>query len=133
MRNINKIIIHCSATEAGQEISIDTIREWHIERGFKDIGYHYVIGLDGAVFTGRNITEIGAHTKGQNSDSVGICYVGGLLNGKAKDTRTKEQKNVLKLLIYQLKQVFPDASAEPHYKYANKDCPCFNVEAEYYA
>ena len=66
MREINKIIIHCSATKEGQDISAATIDEWHKARGWRSIGYHYVIGLDGMIEYGRPITETGAHVKNHN-------------------------------------------------------------------
>ena len=98
MRDVNKIIIHCSATQEGKEISAATIDEWHKARGWRGIGYHYVIGLDGMIEYGRPITETGAHVKGHNKGSIGICYIGGVeaergSNGKwiAKDTRTSKQ------------------------------------------
>ncbi|MBO5749348.1 MAG: N-acetylmuramoyl-L-alanine amidase, partial [Bacteroidaceae bacterium] len=75
MRRIDKIIVHCTATPEGREVSVKEIDRWHRERGFKCIGYHYVIGLDGKVSEGRPIEEIGAHCTGQNSHSVGVCYV----------------------------------------------------------
>ena len=97
MRNIDKIIIHCSATKEGVAVSTATIRNWHIKgRGWSDIGYHYVIQLDGTIDYGRPINRIGAHTKGENENSIGICYIGGLSDKKrAKDTRTDAQKRAL--------------------------------------
>ena len=78
MRKINKIIIHCSATPEGREVSVDTIRKWHLKRRFSDIGYHYVIGLDGTIHKGRPIEKVGAHCSYENIGSIGICYVGGM-------------------------------------------------------
>jgi N-acetylmuramoyl-L-alanine amidase len=133
MRKITEIIIHCSATPEGLEISVDIIRDWHVkQRGWSDIGYHYVIGLDGVLFDGRPIEEIGAHCLGHNTHSIGICYVGGLdLSGNPKDTRTDEQKNTLDKLLGDLKQVYPDATIHGHNEFSNKACPCFDVKAEY--
>ena len=105
MRKIDKLIIHCTATPEGREVSVETIRKWHLGRGWRDIGYHFVIGLDGEVHEGRPIEQTGAHTKGQNYDSIGIAYVGGVeakkVNGewKAKDTRTDKQKEALEDLL----------------------------------
>ena len=94
MRNINKIIVHCSASPEGKNFSVSEIRRWHLQRGFADIGYHFVIYLDGSVHVGRPLHKSGAHCKGQNKNSIGICYVGGLdSDGKTpKDTRTDTQK-----------------------------------------
>ena len=85
-RSISEIIVHCSATPEGKDYPIDTIRQWHKERGFSDIGYHYVVHLDGRVEDGRDVNIAGAHCSGHNSRSIGICYIGGLSkNGKPKD------------------------------------------------
>ena len=79
MRKIDKIIIHCSATKEGRDISTETIRSWHVKgRGWRDIGYHLVIELDGSLKVGRPLHKIGAHTLGENEHSIGICYVGGV-------------------------------------------------------
>lgn len=128
MRKIDKIIIHCTATREGEDISPSTIREWHLARGFKTIGYHFVIALDGRVYVGRPLSEVGAHCKGYNKNSIGICYVGGLDKyGKPKDTRTCAQKIILKRMVGALKQSFPNATIHGHNEFANKDCPCFDV------
>ena len=63
MRKIRKIIIHCSATQEGKDVSVETIRKWHLKRGWRDIGYHFVIGLDGQVHEGRPIEETGVTLK----------------------------------------------------------------------
>ena len=138
MRDVNKIIIHCSATQEGKEISAATIDEWHKARGWRGIGYHYVIGLDGMIEYGRPITETGAHVKGHNKGSIGICYVGGVeaergSNGKwiAKDTRTSEQIATLLELLRILKKLHPKATIHGHNEFAAKSCPCFDVQAEY--
>lgn len=132
MRNITKIIIHCSATKEGQHFTVADIDKWHKQRGFTKIGYHYVIYLDGSVHKGRDISEIGAHTEGQNAHSIGICYIGGLdKNSKAKDTRTAAQKTALIQLVAELKTQFPTATIHGHYEFAQKACPCFNVKAEF--
>ena len=75
MRDINKIIVHCSATKEGQEFFADDIRRWHKARGFSDIGYHFVINLDGVIEYGRDLKLTGAHCKGHNEASIGICYI----------------------------------------------------------
>tara|TARA_R110002020_G_scaffold126026_1_gene283640 strand:+ start:1668 stop:2075 length:408 start_codon:yes stop_codon:yes gene_type:complete len=132
MRKINKIIVHCSATIEGQSITADTIDQWHKKRGWRGIGYHYVIGLDGLIEYGRMIDEIGAHVKGMNADSIGICYIGGLdADKEAKDTRTLEQKESLLCLLKTLKRLHPDATIHGHREFANKACPCFDANKEY--
>lgn len=133
MREINKIIIHCSATKEGQEVSAATIDEWHKARGWKGIGYHYVIGLDGMIEYGRPITETGAHVKNHNKGSIGICYIGGLdsVSKTAKDTRTPEQIATLLELLRVLKKLHPNATIHGHNEFSAKDCPCFDAYNEY--
>ena len=133
MREINKIIIHCSATKEGQEISAATIDEWHKARGWKGIGYHYVIGLDGMIEYGRPITETGAHVKNHNKGSIGICYIGGLdsVSKTAKDTRTPEQIATLLELLRVLKKLHPNATIHGHNEFSAKACPCFDAYNEY--
>ncbi len=129
MRTINKIIIHCSDTPDGRAVTVDEIRRWHKERGFSDIGYHYVIMLDGSVRNGRPLEQAGAHCKGQNAHSIGICYVGGCdLNRRPKDTRTDAQKTAMAGLIRELKRRFPTATIHGHNEFANKACPSFDVQ-----
>lgn len=129
MRKIDKIIIHCSATPEGRHVTVETIRNWHLKRGFSDIGYHYVIYLDGSVHTGRPLELPGAHTTGQNAHSVGICYVGGCdKNLNPKDTRTAAQEAALVKLTRDLKTRFPGASVHGHREFAAKACPSFDVQ-----
>ena len=134
MRKINKIIIHCSATPVGREVSVSTIRKWHLQRGFNDIGYHYVIHLDGKISVGRPIEKVGAHCAYENRGSIGICYVGGMTKDmrKPKDTRTQAQKDSLIKLMHKLIYKYnKDMTIHGHNEYANKACPCFNVQEEY--
>ena len=132
MRSIDKIIVHCSATREGQHVTVQQIRQWHLQRNFADIGYHYVIYLDGTVHKGRPLEKAGAHCKGYNAHSIGICYVGGLdRQGKPKDTRTAAQKAALLTLIRELRQRFPRATVHGHREFANKACPCFDAKKEY--
>jgi len=98
MREIDKIIVHCSATPEGREVTVAQITEWHRARGFRTIGYHYLVGLDGSVSRGRPEAEVGAHCTGQNARSIGVCYVGGLDRDtlRPKDTRTPAQRESLR-------------------------------------
>ena len=132
-RNIKELIVHCSATPEGKDYSIDTIRQWHLQRGFSDIGYHYIIYRDGSIHTGRDESIIGAHCTGHNTNSIGVCYIGGCASdGKTpKDTRTLQQKESLLSLLKTLKVKYPNAKIYPHYKFAAKACPSFNAEEEY--
>ncbi len=108
MRKINLIVIHCSATREDRMLTPDDLELQHRRRGFNGIGYHYYIRKDGTVCLTRAIERIGAHVKGFNSESIGICYEGGLdCRGRPADTRTPEQHAALRLLIHQLKEKFP--------------------------
>lgn len=131
-RSINLIVVHCTATIEGKDYSVAEIRRWHLKRGFSDIGYHYLIGIDGTLREGRNVNISGAHTAGYNAHSIGVCYVGGLdKDGKAKDTRTPEQKATLLRLLKDLRKMYPHASIHGHREFANKACPCFDAKTEY--
>ena len=133
MRTINLIVIHCSATEEGKEYSVEDITRWHKARNFRTIGYHFLIHQDGSIDGKaegcRSILEIGAHAKGYNRRSIGICYIGGLLYGEPADTRTAAQINAMRCLVKALQSIFP-SDVIGHNEVANKACPCFNVEKE---
>lgn len=133
MRSISLIIIHCSATPEGKDYTVEDIDRWHRARGFRCIGYHYVIYRDGSVHTGRPIAEVGAHCLNRNAHSIGICYIGGLAkDGKTpKDTRTAEQKAALLDLLKRLKSQYPKAAIFGHRDFAAKACPSFNAKEEY--
>lgn len=132
MRNINLIIVHCSATPEGRNVAVADIDRWHRERGFDGIGYHYVVYIDGSVHEGRPLNKVGAHCKGNNAHSIGICYIGGVdLNGKPKDTRTLAQKDALVNLLMRLKRRFPKAVIRGHRDFAAKACPSFDATKEY--
>jgi N-acetylmuramoyl-L-alanine amidase len=129
MRDINKIIIHCTATPEGRRTTLAEVTMWHKKRGFRTIGYHYLIGLDGELMRGRPEDQIGAHCKGQNKNSIGISYVGGVdLRFKPKDTRTHEQKHALKMLIETLIDKYPNATIHGHYEFSSKACPSFKID-----
>ena len=138
MRYITKIVLHCSATREGQDFSVETIRAWHKQRGFRDIGYHYVIQRNGDIQDGRPVTMQGAHVKGHNKNSIGICYIGGVedsrdYNGnlKPKDTRTHQQMESLESLISSLMAKHIDATLHGHNEFSAKACPSFDVQKEY--
>lgn len=132
MRSIKNIILHCSATAEGKHFTVEQIDRWHRQRGFRCIGYHYVIYLDGTVHIGRPLEQVGAHCKGHNADSIGICYIGGCAaDGRTpKDTRTKAQRTALINLVAELRARFPGATVHGHNEFANKACPSFNVQKE---
>lgn len=133
MRKIDKILVHCAATPEGKNFTVEDIDKWHRARGFKKIGYHFVIYNDGSVHKGRDIEEIGAHCTNHNSRSIGICYIGGVAkDGKTpKDTRTEPQKIALLELLKELKVKYPKAEIYGHRDFANKACPSFDARTEY--
>lgn len=132
-REINEIIVHCSATPPSMDIGADTIREWHTDKGWIDIGYHFVIRRNGVVETGRDLDVAGAHAKGHNSRSIGICLIGGV---KESDRKTPDanftfsQYESLAMLIGELRgKIQSIAKVSGHRDYAAKACPCFDVNA----
>ena len=133
MRKINQIIIHCSDTVEGTNWTVDDLRKWHKARGWTDIGYHYVVYLDGSIHKGRNEEVVGAHWEGHNAHSSGVCYIGGKEAGtfRAKDTRTPAQKEALIRLLMKLVCKYPDAEIVGHRDLANRKCPCFDAKNEY--
>ena len=107
-RTITLLIVHCTATSAGREVSLSEVDQWHRQRGWKGIGYHYLIRLDGTVERGRPETEVGAHCQNHNEHSIGICYVGGLDNlNRPADTRTPAQRMALRELLETLHARYP--------------------------
>jgi len=128
MRKIDEIIVHCTATPEGRAVTVADVTRWHKARGFRTIGYHYLIYLDGSVHPGRPLAEAGAHCTGHNARSVGVCYVGGCdKNMRPKDTRTPAQRTALRKLVAELKHRFPDASIHGHREFAAKACPSFDI------
>lgn len=132
-RTINEIIIHCTATPEGKDYSVDTIRQWHRQRGFSDVGYHYIIHPNGQIDDGRDVNVAGAHCSGHNSHSIGIAYIGGMTadNKSAKDTRTDEQRTAIKRLLRALRSIYPKAKIHGHRDFAAKACPSFDATSEY--
>lgn len=131
-RNIKMIIVHCTATPEGRTETVQTIRNMHLNNGWSDIGYHYLIGLNGERWTGRNVDLIGAHCKGYNTNSIGVCYVGGVdKKMKPKDTRTDKQKDALLALLKDLRKLYPKAKIYGHRDFEKKDCPSFDAKNEY--
>ena len=135
MRTIKEIIIHCSATPEGKPFTVQDITAWHKSRGFRTIGYHFYIRRCGTVTQHRRLLEAGAHCRPYNRCSIGVCYEGGLdSNGKPADTRTKEQREQLLLLLMKLRKLFPKAKIAGHRNMPGatpKECPCFDAEKEY--
>lgn len=145
-RTITDIVIHCTATRSWQDFSADDIRRMHKAQGWADIGYHYVVRLDGTIENGRDVDKIGAHVSGHNANSIGVVYVGGLDNqGNAKDTRTENQKCALLNLLMDLRKLYPKAKISGHRDFSPdlngngtiepwewiKECPCFDAKSEF--
>jgi N-acetyl-anhydromuramyl-L-alanine amidase AmpD len=133
MRGINEIIVHCSATTPTMDIGVKEIRDWHVhERRWSDVGYHFIIRRDGRVDDGRPVSKIGAHARGHNEESIGVCLVGGLgASGKPDANFTIDQYISLRNLVGHLKSEYPDIIAVTGHRDYNKmkACPCFDVES----
>lgn len=124
------ILIHCSATKPDHDISIDDVRTWHVKKGWIDVGYHFLIKLNGDVEIGRPHDVVGSHCRGGNWKSIGICLVGGLdSEGNPSNAYNQEQLIALRALIKYLEGLYPDANIKGHYELDdNKECPCVTVE-----
>lgn len=135
MRAITHIVVHCTATPEGRWHTVADIRAWHKAKGWSDIGYHWVVLLDGSVEQGRPESIAGAHVSGHNANSIGVVYVGGVDKDKLKpkDTRTPAQKKTLLSLLKRLKAQWPDAEILGHrdFKGVTKACPSFDAKKEY--
>lgn len=152
-RRIDYIVVHCTATPEGRDMTVEQIRSQHKAQGWSDIGYHYVVYRDGTVHEGRDVDISGAHVSGYNAHSIGVVYVGGLENRpgvpyaqlKAKDTRTEQQKASLLALLMDLRKLYPDAVIQGHRDFSPdlnhngiiepkewiKACPSFDAKTEY--
>ena len=133
-RDITEIIIHCSATPEYKNYTAADIRRWHKQQGWSDIGYHFVIQLDGTIEEGRDVDIVGAHCHGYNQKSIGICYIGGMdaENRHPKDTRTELQKNALLSLLIDLRCMYPHARIYGHHDFEpRKACPSFDAGTIY--
>ena len=133
--DIEYIIVHCSATKPSQDIGVRDIDRWHRENGWSGCGYHWVIKRDGTIQAGRNEGRAGAHCKGVNTISIGVCLVGGIAEssatawGQPENNFTRPQFHSLSRLLHELLARYPKARVKPHSAFANKSCPCFPVEA----
>jgi len=109
------LVVHCSATSPTLDIGVREITQWHLQRGFDTVGYHYVIRRDGSLETGRPENAIGAHAKGHNANSVGVCLVGGVsAAGKPENNFTDGQIATLRQLLDQLQSRYPKARILGH-------------------
>ena len=136
MREITRIIVHCTATQAEWMQSAPIadkaaeIRRWHLDKGWLDIGYHYLIDRDGQWAAGRPLRESGAHTRGENADSIGVALLGG--HGAAAtdaffDHFTHQQSLMLRRMISDFEDLYGPLRVHGHNEFAAKGCPGFNV------
>lgn len=121
MRKINKHIIHCADTPDDMDIGVAEIREWHLERGWSDIGYHFVIRRDGTVEAGRSIDKMGAHAKGHNRNSIGTCLVG-------RDSFTHAQYESLRTIDNFLRKAYNVETVGHCELTIGKTCPNISIK-----
>lgn len=129
--DVKYIVVHCAATPPSMDIGAKEIDRWHRQRGFRCIGYHYVIRRDGNVETGRDLDEVGAHVEGYNSVSYGVCMVGGVTESGVPDNNfTSPQFTSLVKIIEQLLVRAPKAEVLGHRDIpgVRKACPSFDVK-----
>ncbi|QFR42360.1 lysozyme [Pantoea phage vB_PagP-SK1] len=123
------LIVHCAATPPSMNIGLREIRQWHKEKGWLDVGYHFIIRRDGTIEDGRDVGAIGAHCEGKNYTSVGVCLVGGVdAAGKPQANFTPQQMQALKDVLAGLKVEYPEATVHGHREFAAKACPSFDVQ-----
>lgn len=145
-REVNLIVVHCSATRVDRDITARDIDSFHRVCGFSSWGYHYYVRKDGSIEKMRDESEPGAHAYGHNRDSIGLCYEGGLdVNGRPADTRTAAQKRTLVALLRSLRADYPGVRIVGHRDLSpdvngngrvdkwerTKECPCFDAVEEY--
>jgi len=145
MRDIDLIVVHCSATKLGKHVNAAVIRGWHTSKpkNWSDIGYHNVILPSGTLETGRPLEKAGAHVRGHNANSIGICMVGGLDDrGQPKNNFTPAQFTTLRAYLDTLVHMYPNARIVGHRDLSPdsdgdgeieewewmKSCPCFDVK-----
>lgn len=133
MRNIDFIVIHCTASSPETEKKA-ILNYWKNVLGWKNVGYHFLIDRFGVIHELARLDKITNGVKGFNKNSVHVSYIGGIdLQGKPKDTRTPNQKYALEVLLHELKQKFPNAKIQGHrdFKGVSKACPSFDALKEY--
>ena len=144
MAKLKFLVLHCTATPEGREVSSDDIRAWHTNpvskggRGWSQVGYTDLIHLNGEVERlvdnneDANVDpwEITNGAKGYNSISRHVVYVGGVVaDGKTtKDTRTKAQKAAMEAYVKEFHKRHPNVRIIGHREVAAKDCPSFDVQ-----
>ena len=128
-KETNAIFVHCSATKPSMDVGVREIAQWHKEKGWLAIGYHFVIRRDGTVEAGREQSAVGSHVANYNHDSVGVCLVGGIDDkGKFAANFTPAQMNSLRSLLVELKVQYPGSVLRAHHDVAPKACPSFDLK-----
>ena len=123
------LIIHCAATKPSMDIGLTEIRKWHLDRGWRDVGYHYIIRRNGEVELGRRIDDMGAHASGYNHKSIGACLIGGMADdNSAEDNFTDRQWTALLDLVKQIQVEYNDINIIGHNEVSKKECPSFDVQ-----
>lgn len=122
MRKIDEIIIHCTATPKSFKCTIEDIENWHLANGWSGCGYHFYIDRDGFRWYGRDLDRAGAHCKGRNSTTIGVCFEGG-----GVWEPTPEQIEEYRHLQDELFDEFGELEVSPHNKYSTKTCPNFDI------
>ena len=145
-RRITHLIVHCSATRENRNYSPEQLTKDHRARGFREAGYHYYIQRDGFLHRLRPLYKKGAHCRGHNAHSIGLCYEGGLdRKGKPSDTRTPAQREKMRYVATALKKRYPGLILAGHRDLSPdtnrngriepqewlKSCPCFDVQSEW--
>lgn len=137
MRQINELFIHCSATQPkwmaanSCQQKMEEIRRWHTDKGWSDIGYHFVVDRQGDVCVGRPVERVGAHAKGHNKNSIGICLIGGFgsdADDKFEEHYTDLQRKALDNLLKDLTDSYSNVKIRGHNEVSAKACPGFQVE-----
>lgn len=123
-RPINLIVIHHSATPPGRNVTVKEIDQWHRDRGFDGIGYHDVIMIDGQICEGRGRERAGAHAKGHNAHSIGICVI-----GDGRVGFEEAQWASLRALVRHYRRMYPTIDIQGHRDLpgAKTECPGFSV------
>lgn len=142
-RRIDLLVVHCSATRTQDRYLPPQLIQDHKQLGYSTAGYHYYITRDGRLYELRSVTLPGAHARGYNKYSIGICYEGGLdAQYRPRDTRTPEQRQMLTQLIWNLQRRYPEAMVVGHRDLSPdrngdgritpdewlKVCPCFDAQ-----
>lgn len=131
MRAINRIIIHCADTPPDMDIGVDEVRDWHVTgNNWADVGYHIIVRRSGECEPGRGFDKAGAHAKGHNADSIGLCLIGGRgKDGKPDCNFTAAQWGSLEAVVRRIWDRYGQIEVIGHRDVSDKACPCFDARA----